>query len=129
MSGRILIVDDDPDFREAMATLLEAKGYDVETAPDGASGLAKAREILPDLILLDVMMSGTTEGFDVARKLNAEDKLKDIPVVMTTGIRKDMNLPFGFEPDDDTLPVKEVLEKPVKPETLLSAVAKHITRF
>ena len=126
MSGRILIVDDDPDFREAMATLLEAKGYKVETAPDGEAGLAKAREILPDLILLDVMMSGTTEGFDVARKLHAEDRLKNIPVVMTTGIRKDMNLPFGFEPDDDILPVKEVLEKPVKPETLLSAVAKHM---
>ncbi|MFA6635596.1 MAG: response regulator [Candidatus Omnitrophota bacterium] len=126
MPGKILIVDDDPDFREAMATLLEAKGYDVGTASDGEAGLAKAREILPDIILLDVMMSGTTEGFDVARKLHAEDKLKDIPVVMTTGIRKDMNLPFGFEPDNDTLPVKEVLEKPVKPETLLSAVAKHI---
>ena len=126
MSGRILIVDDDPDFREAMATLLEAKGYEVETAPDGEAGLAKAREISPDLILLDVMMSGTTEGFDVARKLHAEDRLKNIPVVMTTGIRKDMNLPFGFEPDDDILPVKEVLEKPVKPETLLSAVAKHM---
>ena len=126
MSGRILIVDDDPDFREAMATLLEAKGYKVETAPDGEAGLAKAREILPDLILLDVMMSGTTEGFDVARKLHAEDRLKNIPVVMTTGIRKDMNLPFGFEPNDDILPVKEVLEKPVKPETLLSAVAKHM---
>lgn len=126
MSEVILIVDDDPDFREAMSTLLEAKGYQVETASDGEEGIKKAVEIMPGLILLDVMMSAKTEGFDVARKLHADPKMKNIPVVMTTGIRKDMNLPFGFEPDEDTLPVKEILEKPVKPEVLLSAVARYV---
>lgn len=128
MSGKILIIDDDPDFREAMASLLEAKGYQVETAQDGEEGFEKAGKLSPNLILLDVMMSGKTEGFDVAHKLNGDTRLKDIPVVMTTGIRKDMNLPFGFEPDDETLPVQAVLEKPVKPEILLSAVEKHIAR-
>ena len=126
MSGKILIIDDDPDFREAMATLLEAKGYSVETAFDGEEGMEMARKVMPGLILLDVMMSGRTEGFDVAKKLRADDSLKKIPIVMTTGIRKDMNLPFGFEPDKDNLPVEAVLEKPVKPETLLSAVEKYI---
>jgi len=126
MSGKILIIDDDPDFREAMATLLEAKGYSVETAFDGEEGMEMARKVMPGLILLDVMMSGRTEGFDVAKKLRADDSLKKIPIVMTTGIRKDMNLPFGFEPDKDNLPVEAVLEKPVKPETLLLAVEKYI---
>jgi CheY-like chemotaxis protein len=95
-------------------------------APDGGSGLAKAREISPALILLDVMMSGKTEGFDVARELHADAELKGIPVILTTGIRKDMNLPFGFEPDEENIPVKAVLEKPVKPDVLLSAVKKYI---
>lgn len=126
MSKKILIIDDDPDFRDAMATLLEAKGYDVSMASDGKEGLSKARKVLPGLILLDVMMSGKTEGFDVAHELNREEGLKNIPVVLTTGIRKDMNLPFGFEPDSDTLPVEAVLEKPVKPEALLSAVEKYL---
>ncbi len=126
MSGKILIIDDDPDFREAMATLLEAKGYSVETASDGEEGMKMVRKVMPGLILLDVMMSGRTEGFDVAKKLRADDSLKKIPIVMTTGIRKDMNLPFGFEPDKDNLPVEAVLEKPVKPETLLLAVEKYI---
>jgi CheY-like chemotaxis protein len=126
MSDKILIIDDDSDFREAMATLLEAKGYKVETASDGEEGLEMARKSPPSLILLDVMMSGRTEGFEVAQKLHGDDALKTIPVVMTTGIRKDMNLPFGFEPDSENLPVKEVLEKPVKPERLLSAVEKYI---
>lgn len=128
MSATILIVDDDPDFRDAMATLLEAKGYKVDTASDGDEGLAKARKIMPGLILLDVMMSGKTEGFDVAKKLNSETELKNIPVVMTTGIRKDMNLPFGFEPNENSLPVSAVLEKPVKPEVLLSAVEKYLKK-
>ncbi len=126
MPGKILIIDDDKDFRDAMESLLEAKGYDVLTASDGSEGLLRARQDKPALILLDVMMSGKTEGFDVAMEIKKDEALRRIPVVMTTGIRKDMSLPFRFEPDEDTLPVKAVLEKPVKPETLLSAVAKYI---
>ena len=128
MPGTILIIDDDPDFREAMATLLEAKGYEVETASDGSEGMEMARKSAPGLILLDVMMSGRTEGFDVARKIRDDDSLKNIPVVLTTGIRKDMNLPFGFEPDADWLPVKVILEKPIKPDVLLKAVEENIKK-
>jgi hypothetical protein len=51
---------------------------------------------------------------------------KDIPVVLVTGIRKAMNLAFGFEPDEDWLPVKTVLEKPVKPEVLLQAIRQEL---
>lgn len=128
MDGKILIIDDDADFREAMSTLLGAKGYDVFTACDGEDGLKRAREISPDLILLDVMMTYKTEGFDVAKKIHSEESLKGIPVIMTTGIRRDMNLPFGFEPDEELLPVKGIMEKPVKPEELLSAVEKNIRK-
>jgi hypothetical protein len=46
--------------------------------------------------------------------------------VMITGVRKDLNLPFAFEPDSDWLPVKALLEKPVKPEVLLKTIAEHI---
>jgi len=128
MEGKILIVDDDPDFSEAMATLLEAKGYNVISVSNGEEGLAAARSSRPSLIMLDVMMTHKTEGFDIARKLKEDKDLQDIPVIITTGIRKDMNLPFGFEPDSDWLPVKAVLEKPIKPEVLLSEVKKHIKK-
>jgi CheY-like chemotaxis protein len=128
MAGRILIIDDDPDFKEAMATLLEAKGYEVVQASNGEEGFKKAKGEMPGIILLDVMMTHKTEGFDIARRLHDDAKTKGIPVIMTTGIRKDMNLSFGFEPDEDWLPVKGVLEKPVKPEALLSEVAKHIKK-
>lgn len=126
MAKKILMIDDDADFRESIANLLEAKGYDVDAAPDGKEGIEKAKANKPDLILLDVMMTTKSEGFDVARELHKLDSLKGTPVIMITGVRREMNLPFGFEPDEDWLPVKELLEKPVKPEVLLNAIEKYI---
>ncbi|MEQ8167954.1 MAG: response regulator [Candidatus Eremiobacterota bacterium] len=126
--SKILIIDDDPDLVDAMTNLLEAKGYKVDHAPDGEEGLEKAKNDPPNIILLDVMMTRKTEGFDVARSLNKEEKTKGIPIILVTGIRHEMNLPFGFEPDEDWLPVKAVLEKPIKPEVLLKTVEDHIKK-
>lgn len=123
---KILIVDDDPDFVDSVASVLEAKGYKTESAPDGEAGLIKAKEFIPDLIILDVMMAKNTEGFDISRKIVKEEALKNIPVIMVTAIRDKMNLAFGFEPDDEWLPVKEVLEKTIKPEQLLEKIEKYI---
>ncbi|HPM42678.1 MAG TPA: response regulator [Candidatus Omnitrophota bacterium] len=126
MAKRVLIIDDDNDYVEAVSMLLEAKGYEVLSAPDGKAGFAKAKEDCPGLIILDVMMATRTEGFDVARLLKDDAKTKDIPVILITGIKRDMNLAFGFEPDEVWLPVKAVLDKPVKPEVLLKAVEENI---
>ncbi|MCX5635323.1 MAG: response regulator [Planctomycetota bacterium] len=126
MAYRVLIIDDDPEFVEAMANVLDAKGYVVDSAPNGKIGIAKAREQKPDIILLDVMMTTKSEGFDVAREIHKEEKLKSVPVILITGVRREMSLPFGFESDETWLPVKGVLEKPVKPEVLLKTVADNI---
>ena len=126
MAYRVLVVDDDPDFVEAVTNVLDAKGYDVDSAPNGKIGVAKAKEQKPDIILLDVMMTTKSEGFDVAREMHKDEKLKNVPVIIITGVRKEMNLPFGFEPDETWLPVKGVLEKPVKPEVLLKIVEENI---
>lgn len=128
MSKKVLIIDDDSDFVEAISTLLEAKGYEVITSPEGKSGVSQARNQLPGLILLDVMMTTKSEGFDVAKQLKDDQKTSKIPVILVTGIKRDMNLPFGFEPDADWLPVKAVLEKPVKPDVLLKAVEENIIK-
>lgn len=126
MSYRVLIIDDDPEFTDAVTNVLDAKGYDVDSAPNGKIGVAKAKEQKPDIILLDVMMTTKSEGFDVAREMHKDAKLKGIPVIIITGVRKEMNLPFGFEPEETWLPVKGVLEKPVKPEVLLKTVEDNI---
>jgi CheY-like chemotaxis protein len=109
-----------------MTNVLEAKGYDVKSAPNGKIGIAKAREEKPDIILLDVMMTTKSEGFDVARELHKDAKLKSVPIILITGVRKEMSLPFGFEPDEAWLPVKGVLEKPVKPDVLLKTIEENI---
>ncbi len=126
MANKVLVIDDDNEFVEAMTNVLDAKGYDVDSAPNGKVGIAKAKERKPDIILLDVMMTTKSEGFDVARELNKDKKLKDVPIIMITGVRKEMKLPFGFEPDETWLPVKGVLEKPVRPDVLLKTVEENI---
>jgi CheY-like chemotaxis protein len=125
MATRVLMIDDDSEFVEATMTVLSARGYEVDSAPNGKAGIAKARMHKPDLILLDVMMTTKTEGFDVAREIHKNKELADVPVILLTGVKKEMSLPFGFEPDEAWLPVKGVLEKPVRPDVLLKAVAEN----
>ena len=126
MPKKVLVIDDDIDFVESIVNLLEARGYDVISASNGQEGVEKASAEKPDLILLDVMMTTKDEGFNVARKLHEIKELKGTPVIMVTGVRTEMNLPFGFEPDETWLPVKQILEKPVKPETLLKAISSDL---
>jgi len=126
MADKVLIIDDDPEFTEAMKNVLDPTGYEVDSAPNGKIGVAKAKERQPDIILLDVMMTTDSEGFDVARELHKDKKLKEVPVILITGVKKEMSLPFGFEPEETWLPVKGVLEKPVKPEVLLKIVAENV---
>jgi CheY-like chemotaxis protein len=128
MAKKVLMIDDDQAFVDAITNILDARGYEVVSANDGKDGMAKAKKERPDIILLDVMMTTKSEGFDVAREMNKDANLKDTPVVMLTGIKREMNLPYGFEPDEDWLPVKAVLEKPVKPEVLLKAIEENIKK-
>lgn len=123
---RILIVDDDPDFVESNKQLLEANGYDVISAPNGTLGLEKAKAEKPDLMILDVMMASNTEGFEVSRKIPETPELRKMPILLVTGIRRELNLPFGFEPDATWLPVDSVFEKPIEPSVLLAEIKKRV---
>jgi CheY-like chemotaxis protein len=128
MAQKVLLIDDDVDFQEAITTLLEAKGYSVASAGSGSEGFALAQKQLPGLVLLDMMMGRRTEGLDTLKKLQSDPATRDIPVILVTGIKRDMNMAFDLEPDEQSLPVKAVLEKPVKPEKILAAVAEHIRK-
>lgn len=122
----ILMVDDDRDFVESNKDLVEAHGYRVLTAYDGESGLALARRERPDLMLLDVMMASDTEGFEVSRKIPDTPELRGMPVILVTGIRKEKDLTYGFEPDETWLPVHRVMEKPIDPKELISEIRKAL---
>ena len=123
---KILLIDDAVDFIDVTKVFLEKKGYSVVTAYNGEEGIKKAIEAKPDVIVLDVMMTEMTEGFDVSRKIKMEEKLKNIPVIILTAIRKKEKLPWTFEPDESWLPVAKFLEKPISPEELLREIEKVI---
>ncbi len=122
--GRILIIDDDPDITEAMTVVLENKGYEVARAQDGAEGMERLRESRPDLIILDVMMRTSQEGFELARELKHDAQYKEIPILMLTAVKHKTGLDFKDTAGDTSwLPVEEYLDKPVKPDVLLEMVA------
>jgi len=126
MSKKILLIDDDTDFVEANKLLLEKNGYQVITAYEGEEGLEKAVEETPDLIVLDVMMKSGTEGFHVAKKIRDYDNLKEVPVIMLSGIRKDLDMKWKFEPDERFLPITEFIEKPFPPQKLAEKISEMI---
>jgi CheY-like chemotaxis protein len=123
---RILLVDDDQDLVQATRLLLENEGYEVGVAYDGKSGVEAAKKTRPDLVILDVMMATKTDGFEASRQLVKIPELRDLPVILVTGVAKAMRLRHKVEPDETWLPVKAVLDKPVAPEKLLREIARNL---
>jgi len=109
--GDILIIDDDPDFCEAVRIALEAEDFRVRCAPSGANGLDMMRRQKPDLVFLDVIMLTPTEGVYISREIADDPDLRDIPVVMITSITSSEYL--ADFPIDSTLHVDMFLSKPV----------------
>ena len=121
--GSILIIDDDPDITEAMSVVLKNRGYDVRSAQDGSEGMTRLKEAKPDLIILDVMMRTSQEGFELSRELKHHAQYRDIPILMLTGVQQKTGLDFKPAAGDESwLPAEEFLDKPVKPEVLLEKV-------
>jgi len=127
--GRILIIDDDPDITEAMTVVLAHKGYEIDSAADSSEGMEQLKANRPDLIILDVMMRTSQEGFELSRQLKTSDEYKDIPILMLTAVKDKTGLDFKATAGDDAwLPVEEFLDKPVKPDVLLEKVASLIPK-
>lgn len=121
--GRILIIDDDPDITEAMSVVLGNRGYDVLVAHDSDQGRERLKEVKPDLIILDVMMRTSQEGFEFSREIKQDGQLKDIPILMLTGVKEKKGIDFKSAAGDESwLPVQAFLDKPVKPDVLIERV-------
>ena len=127
--GKILIIDDDPDITQAMRIILENKGYEVRSAPDGAEGMDRLKEAKPDLIILDVMMRTSQEGFELSRELKRNAQYKDIPILMLTAVEQKTGLDFKSAAGDESwLPVEEFLDKPIKPNVFLEKVDNLLSK-
>ena len=87
MKKTVLIVEDEMDMRIFISTLLETSGYSPMMARDGSEGISKARKVIPDLIILDVMMPGEG-GVQMYRQLKTDDSLMNIPVILLSGVAK-----------------------------------------
>lgn len=123
---RILVIDDDVQVVDTMETLLRSVGYETLHAYRSEAGLELARTARPDLMLLDVMFSGPPgpDGFEAARLIRADPELKDIPVIILSGIKTVLDINYEIGPDEQWLPVKAFLEKPVRPDKLLREIEK-----
>jgi len=119
---RILIVDDNATNRDILLTRLGTQGYELSQAADGEEALAAAKEHLPDLILLDVMMP-KLDGIEVCRRLKADTTLPFMPIILCTAKADIKDVVAGLEAGAD-----EYLTKPIEPMSLVARV-KSVLRI
>lgn len=117
---KILIVDDEADIIEILRFVLEANGFECVTAMDGEEGLKLAREISPDLIILDVMMP-KINGYKISRLLKYDNKYKDIPILMITARSQEEDKVIGEETG-----ANEYITKPFKVDYVVEKVKSYL---
>ena len=126
MSKKIFLVDDDVDLVESMTITLESDGFTVKSQHDDNNLAENIRSYNPDLIILDVMFPDDDgAGFKMARTIKHHDNIKDIPILMLSGVNKEGDFPGNFtnrDIDDVYMPVSEFVEKPIVPAKLLEKV-------
>jgi two-component system, NtrC family, sensor kinase len=116
----ILIVDDTPTNLKLLFEMLNSSGYRVSIAKNGESALEKVHDIIPNLILLDVMMPGI-DGFETCRRLKANPKTKDIPVIFMTALADTVDKVKGLQ-----LGAVDYITKPIEYEEVLARINVHL---
>lgn len=123
MTKKLLMIDDDPDFVAGIKAILDSAGFEVEVAYNPKDGLQALQTKQFDLLLLDIMMGRGAEGIMIARKLRKDVKLREMPVLIITGMREQIAFLFPGEPIHPRfVEVDELVEKPVEPKLLLEKV-------
>jgi len=122
---KILLVDDDGDFRAATRKILESGGYVVVEAATGREGFAKAKSESPDLAVIDIIMESFSEGFNLIKRLSEDEWTRGIPrIVLTTlGIQQETDM---VSPEE--LGTKFIIQKPVKKDEFLAMVRAALPR-
>ncbi len=128
MAGEhLVIIDDDQDVREALALMLEPRGYQLTCCATGPEGIKTAAKIVPDLIMLDIMLASPSEGFHLAYELRSGEATKGIPIIMISSIGQTMGLDYAKELGSDYVPAEKFLEKPLSVETVIAAVEEVLS--
>ena len=113
----ILIVEDSATDRQFLSELLAKHGYKVETAQNAEEALAKAKQLRPDLVLMDVVMPGQN-GFQATRALSKDEATKQIPVIICTSKGQDTDKAWGLKQG-----ARDYVVKPVKGPELLAKIS------
>ena len=117
---RILYVEDDPDYREAVRAILEAAGYEVVEAVSAEEGLAAFHESAPDAALVDLMMEEVDAGMTLTKELRAAGAA--IPVFLLSSVGDALSLERATE----ELGVAAILQKPIRAETLVGILRSRL---
>ncbi|RJP55979.1 MAG: response regulator [Anaerolineaceae bacterium] len=121
---KLIIIDDDPDFVGAIRSTLEKAGYQVDAAYNPREGFQALQARHYDLLLLDIMMGRGAEGIALARKIRKDARLREMPVLIITGVREQIAFLFpGQAVHPNFVDVDELVEKPVEPNLLLEKVS------
>jgi len=121
----ILLVDDDRDIRDSIKIVLEKNGYSIRTAANGRDAMAELKKSLPDIMLLDIMMSHDTEGFDLAFELKQSPEFENLPIIIMTSFLDKVR---AEGPDQyqhilgESWPAKWMFEKPVDHKKLIQKI-------
>ena len=118
----VLVVDDDPVILKLLEVNFEMEGFQVVRAADGAEGLERAREVLPDIVVLDVMMPRMT-GYEVAKALREDNGTAHIPIIFVTARAQSSDVERGME-----LGVEDYVTKPFDPLDLIDRVNALLAR-
>jgi two-component system response regulator MtrA len=125
---KILIIDDDQDYGEALKIILGNNGFQVHHVLNVTDGRKSIETDRPALIVLDVMMDKHTDGFDLCYSLKHDEKYKSIPILMVTAVTDKTGFKFSPETDGEYLQADDYAAKPIPASELLLRVKKLISQ-
>jgi DNA-binding response OmpR family regulator len=129
---KILVIDDDPDFVDAITPILQSALYDVISAPNPSEGKVKALSEKPDLILLDIMMDSLFDGFSLCHEIKTSkefESMKHTPVIFVSAVKEMTGSRFQFKGEEQGLRgPDDYIDKPVNPEDLISRIEKLLKK-
>ncbi|MFW6222424.1 MAG: response regulator transcription factor [Bacteroidota bacterium] len=120
---KILVVDNEPDMLDFISYNLESQGFQVFAADNGRDAIAKAKETLPHLVLLDVMMPGM-DGIEACEEMRKDEELNNMVIAFLTARGEDYSQIAGFDAGGD-----DYITKPIKPKVLFSRIKALLKRF
>ena len=130
--AKILVIDDDPDFTDAVTPILESALYDVVTASNPEEGKEKIFSEKPDLILLDIMMDSLFDGFSLCHAIKTSKEYKDFnntPIIFVSAVKEKTGSRFQFNVQEQgMIGPDDYIDKSVKPDDLTARIERLLKK-